>query len=82
MGHEPDARADGEARTDPAHSQSEDKRQVIRAEKGQKICDRFQNEALSSILGSLTARLTPEESRLLVQLLIKMLPDEATKPHR
>ena len=62
----------------------EDKRQVILAltEKGQKICDRFQNEALSSILGSLTARLTPEESHLLVQLLIKMLPDEATKPHR
>ncbi|MBS1205603.1 MAG: MarR family transcriptional regulator [Proteobacteria bacterium] len=62
----------------------QDKRQVILAltEKGQQICERFQNEALASILSSLTCRLTPEESRLLVDLLIKMLPDEATRPHR
>ncbi|WP_342325119.1 MarR family transcriptional regulator [Kosakonia sp. BYX6] len=62
----------------------EDKRQVILAltEKGRCICDRFQNEALASILSSLTSRLTPEESQLLVELLIKMLPDEATQPHR
>lgn len=62
----------------------EDKRQVILAltDKGRVLCDRFQNEALASILASLTSRLTPDESRLLVELLIKMLPDEATKPHR
>ncbi|WP_039056513.1 MarR family transcriptional regulator [Enterobacter sp. Bisph1] len=62
----------------------EDKRQVILelTDKGRALCDRFQNEALASILSSLTARLTAEESRLLVELLIKMLPDEATRPHR
>lgn len=62
----------------------QDKRQVILAltEKGRVICDRFQNEALSSILGDLTARLTPDESRLLVKLITKMLPDEITAPHR
>ncbi|WLI76440.1 MarR family transcriptional regulator [Kosakonia sp. H02] len=62
----------------------DDKRQVILGltDKGRCICDRFQNEALASILRSLTTRLTPEESRLLETLLIKMLPDEATQPHR
>lgn len=62
----------------------EDKRQVILAltDKGQAICDRFQNEALASILGLLTARLTAGESRQLEELLIKMLPDEAIQPHR
>lgn len=62
----------------------EDKRQVILAltDKGQALCDRFQNEALASILSSLTVRLTPEESHQLVLLLTKMLPDEATRPHR
>ncbi|CAI8838493.1 MULTISPECIES: MarR family transcriptional regulator [Kosakonia] len=62
----------------------EDKRQVILelTDKGRVICDRFQNEALASILSTLTNRLTPDESRLLVELLIKMLPDEATRPHR
>ena len=62
----------------------EDKRQVILAltDKGRVSCERFQNEALATILDSLTARLTPEESRQLNALLIKMLPDEATKPHR
>ncbi|SCC00395.1 MarR family transcriptional regulator [Kosakonia oryziphila] len=62
----------------------QDKRQVILAltEKGQQICERFQNEALASILSSLTCRLTHDESRLLVDLLIKMLPEEATRPHR
>ncbi|RKQ40836.1 MarR family transcriptional regulator [Enterobacter sp. R1(2018)] len=61
-----------------------DKRQVILAltDKGLTICDRFQNEALSSILGDLTARLTPDESRLLVELMTKMLPDEIVAPHR
>ncbi|NIY48323.1 MarR family transcriptional regulator [Cedecea colo] len=61
-----------------------DKRQVILAltDKGLVICDRFQNEALSSILSDLTARLTPDESRLLVELITKMLPDEITAPHR
>ncbi|WP_044174367.1 MarR family transcriptional regulator [Metakosakonia massiliensis] len=62
----------------------DDKRQIVLAltEKGRKICDRFQDEALASILGTLTARLTPDESRELTALLIKMLPDEITAPHR
>lgn len=62
----------------------QDKRQVILGltEKGQLICDRFQNEALSSIIGDLTARLTADESQLLVELITKMLPDEITAPHR
>ncbi|WP_373963687.1 MarR family transcriptional regulator [Kosakonia sacchari] len=62
----------------------EDKRQVILelTDKGRVICDRFQNEALASILTTMTRRLTADESRLLVELLIKMLPDEATRPHR
>jgi MarR family multiple antibiotic resistance transcriptional regulator len=62
----------------------EDKRQVILAltDKGRAICDRFQNEALASILGLLTARLTAGESRQLEALLIKMLPDEVIQPHR
>ncbi|KNC88497.1 MarR family transcriptional regulator [Trabulsiella odontotermitis] len=62
----------------------EDKRQVILAltDKGRAICDRFQNEALASIIGLLTARLTVGESRQLEALLIKMLPDEAIQPHR
>lgn len=42
----------------------------------------FQNEALNTILADLTARLTPEESRQLADILIKMLPDEFTAPHR
>ena len=62
----------------------DDKRQVILGltDKGRAICDRFQSEALASILRSLTTRLTDEESRLLEMLLVKMLPDEATRPHR
>ena len=62
----------------------QDKRQVILAltDKGCAICDRFQNEAQATIIAALTERLTPDESRLLVELLIKMLPDEATRPHR
>ncbi|KFC09273.1 multiple antibiotic resistance protein [Trabulsiella guamensis ATCC 49490] len=62
----------------------DDKRQVILAltDKGRVICDRFQNEALASIIGLLTARLTAGESRQLEALLIKMLPDEAIQPHR
>lgn len=62
----------------------DDKRQVILAltSKGQMICDRFQNEALSSIIADLTARLTDDESRLLAELITKMLPDEITAPHR
>lgn len=61
----------------------EDKRQVILelTDKGQQICDRFQNEALDSIIGALTTRLTPEESQQLTGLLIKMLPDDITAPH-
>ncbi|OAT33760.1 multiple antibiotic resistance protein [Buttiauxella brennerae ATCC 51605] len=62
----------------------QDKRQVILAltGKGQVICDHFQNEALASIISDLTARLTPDESRQLVNLITKMLPDEITAPHR
>jgi MarR family multiple antibiotic resistance transcriptional regulator len=62
----------------------DDKRQVILAltDKGRAICDRFQNEALASIIGLLTARLTAGESRQLEALLIKMLPGEAIQPHR
>ena len=66
------------------HRNEQDKRQVILAltEKGQALCHTFQNEALSTILAELTARLTPEESRQLRALLIKILPDEFTAPHR
>lgn len=62
----------------------QDKRQVILAltEKGQVICDHFQNEALASIISSLTERLTQEESQQLVALITKMLPDELTAPHK
>jgi MarR family multiple antibiotic resistance transcriptional regulator len=62
----------------------DDKRQVILGltEKGRGICDRFQNEALASILTSLTERLTDDEAQQLVTLLIKMLPDGATQPYR
>ncbi|WP_435954974.1 MarR family transcriptional regulator [Dryocola sp. BD626] len=62
----------------------QDKRQVILAltDKGLAICDRFEKEALTSIIGDLTVRLTPDESRLLVQLIAKMLPDEILAPHR
>lgn len=62
----------------------QDKRQVILAltDKGQLICERFVNEALASIISDLTARLTADESRLLVELLTKMLPDEIVAPHR
>lgn len=61
-----------------------DKRQVILAltDKGQIICDHFQNEALASIIGDLTARLTQDESEQLVALITKMLPDDITAPHR
>ncbi|WP_330984790.1 MULTISPECIES: MarR family transcriptional regulator [Enterobacterales] len=66
------------------HPNPQDKRQVILAltEKGQTLCNTFQNEALTTILADLTAHLTPEESRQLQGLLIKMLPDEFTAPHR
>lgn len=66
------------------HPNPQDKRQVILAltAKGQALCNTFQNEALKSILAELTARLTPDESRQLTELLIKMLPDEFTAPHR
>lgn len=62
----------------------QDKRQVILAltEKGQALCNTFQNEALDSILSKLTARLTLEESQQLTALLIRLLPDEFTAPHR
>ena len=61
----------------------QDKRQVILAltNKGLIICDHFQNEALTSIISDLTARLTQEESKQLVKLITKMLPDEITAPH-
>ena len=51
----------------------DDKRQVILGltDKGRCIFDEFQNEALASILSSLTTRLTPEESQLLETLLKK-----------
>ena len=66
------------------HPNPQDKRQVILAltAKGQTLCNTFQNEALKTILADLTARLTPEESHQLTELLIKMLPDEFTAPHR
>lgn len=62
----------------------QDKRQVILAltDKGLLICERFVNEALVSIISELTARLTPDESRQLVDLMTKMLPDEIVAPHR
>jgi MarR family multiple antibiotic resistance transcriptional regulator len=62
----------------------QDKRQVVLAltGKGELICERFVNEALASIISDLTARLTPDESRLLVELMTKMLPDEIVAPHR
>ncbi|MDX6019260.1 MarR family transcriptional regulator [Scandinavium sp. V105_16] len=66
------------------HRNAQDKRQVILAltEKGQSLCNTFQNEALNTILAELTARLTAEESQQLQALIIKMLPDEYTAPHR
>ncbi len=66
------------------HPNPQDKRQVILAltEKGQHLCETFQNEALNTILADLTARLTPDESQQLKDILIKMLPDEFTAPHR
>jgi MarR family multiple antibiotic resistance transcriptional regulator len=66
------------------HRNPQDKRQVILAltPKGQTLCKTFENEALSAILADLTARLTPEESHQLRALLIKLLPDEFTAPHR
>ncbi|WEF30428.1 MarR family transcriptional regulator [Klebsiella aerogenes] len=66
------------------HPNPQDKRQVILAltAKGQTLCNTFQNEALNAILADLTARLTLEESRQLAEILIKMLPDEFTAPHR
>lgn len=66
------------------HRNTQDKRQVILAltEKGQSLCHTFQHEALNTILAELTARLTPEESQQLQALIIKMLPDEFTAPHR
>ena len=65
------------------HPNPQDKRQVILAltDKGQLICDRFQNEALASIISDLTARLTQDESQQLVALITKMLPDDITAPH-
>jgi MarR family transcriptional regulator, multiple antibiotic resistance protein MarR len=62
----------------------QDKRQVVLAltGKGELICERFVNEALASIISDLTARLTPDESRVLVELMTKMLPDEIVAPHR
>lgn len=62
----------------------QDKRQVVLVltGKGELICERFVNEALASIISDLTARLTPDESRLLVELMTKMLPDEIVAPHR
>ncbi len=40
-------------------------------DKGLLICERFVNEALVSIINELTARLTPDESRQLVDLMTK-----------
>ncbi|CAM4022532.1 MarR family transcriptional regulator [Rahnella bruchi] len=62
----------------------QDKRQIILTlcDKGQALCDRFEKDAQDSIIGKLTARLTPGESRSLVELITKMLPDEITAPHR
>lgn len=62
---------------------SQDKRQVILtlSDKGLALCNRFEKNAQVSIIGNLTARLTHEESRLLVELIIKMLPDDIITPH-
>ena len=62
----------------------QDKRQVILTltDEGQALCERFEKDAQTSIMGNLTARLTTEESRLLVELITKMLPDDITAPHR
>jgi len=62
---------------------TQDKRQVLLSltDKGQILCERFEKDAQMSITGNLTTRLTPEESRLLIKLLTKMLPDDITTPH-
>ncbi|ACZ76231.1 MULTISPECIES: MarR family transcriptional regulator [Dickeya] len=55
-----------------------DKRQVILGltEKGQAICQHFELEGMRIVLSQTTARLTPQEVEHLMQLLIKMLPDD------
>lgn len=56
----------------------EDKRQVLLAltEKGQAICQRFEQEGMRVLPARLMARLSPEEAKMLIQLITKMLPDD------
>ncbi|MCI4187310.1 MarR family transcriptional regulator [Dickeya dianthicola] len=55
-----------------------DKRQVILAltEKGQAICQHFEQEGMRVVLAQTTARLTYQEAEQLMRLLTKMLPDD------
>ncbi|AIR68568.1 MarR family transcriptional regulator [Dickeya fangzhongdai] len=55
-----------------------DKRQVILAltEKGQAICQHFEQEGMRIVLAQTTARLTHQEAEQLMRLLTKMLPDD------
>ncbi|AUH01329.1 MarR family transcriptional regulator [Prodigiosinella confusarubida] len=55
-----------------------DKRQVILAltEKGTTICQRFELEGIQILPVQMTARLTPQETEQLTQLLTKMLPND------
>ncbi|WP_038910705.1 MarR family transcriptional regulator [Dickeya dadantii] len=60
-----------------------DKRQVILAltEKGLAILQQFEREGMRIVLSQTTARLTYQEVEQLMQLLIKMLPDEVIARH-
>ncbi|MEI7256755.1 MarR family transcriptional regulator [Dickeya dadantii] len=60
-----------------------DKRQVILAltEKGLAILQQFEREGIRIVLSQTTARLTYQEVEQLMQLLIKMLPDEVIARH-
>ncbi|NPE56302.1 MarR family transcriptional regulator [Dickeya dadantii] len=60
-----------------------DKRQVILAltEKGLAILQQFEREGMRIVLSQTTARLNYQEVEQLMQLLIKMLPDEVIARH-
>ncbi|UAY97687.1 MarR family transcriptional regulator [Dickeya dadantii] len=60
-----------------------DKRQVILAltEKGLAILQQFEREGMRIVLSQTTARLTYQEVEQLMQLLIKMLPDDVIARH-
>lgn len=62
------------------HPNPRDKRQLVLAltPKGRGLCEVFHDEALSTLLGELTGRLSAEEAQQLQALLLKMLPEEFT----